>query len=141
MSRAASARVPVNAMDLGSDDSGFTWSRSTARWCPGATVMIERSSSTRALSVTIGYQRSRLLRGGTERPWPRPRMLAPDDDQERSGRLLLPGKGAVLRTAWRAGWLLSWTTTSSHDEERGGTATRDCASWCAMTRAMACASM
>ena len=34
-----------------------------------------------------------------------------------------------------------WTTTSSHDAAPGSIATRECASWCRIARAIACASL
>ena len=47
--------------------------------------------------------------------------------------------------SWRTGSsvrsLLRWTTTSSHDTAPGAIATRECASWCRIARAIACASM
>jgi hypothetical protein len=44
------------------------------------------------------------------------------------------------RTAWRACSLLRRTTTSSHHAAPGAIATRDCASWRRIARAIACAS-
>ena len=56
------------------------------------------------------------------------------------GDLCFLAKEQSWRTAWRARSLLSRTTTSSHDAAPGAIATRDCASWRRIARAIACAS-
>ena len=113
------------------------------RRCPvrPARVMCRRDGTARTQGTSNGTPAASAFRTRAGASVVKSGVTALDDDQERGGRLLLLGKGAVLAHRVARSLVLSWTTLSSHDAAPGEIAARDCASWRRIARAIACASM